>query len=274
MRLFPCPQAPLLLLPKAHGAPFDPRRRRRGRERHRCSPQVTPKPFAMGFRIEHPQELIDWIQYGPDIAGLVDRGTGPVPVAEYKLTAQVCRGQPASDAVLDLQRAWLQDGIRCLLVCFGWLGQPETSPLARAGPCARPRRQAAEGHGRDRFPGPGLAREDGAWQQQHEGVSWRAPCSCSHFRLCCPAGPENLGWTAPVTRNSCDAPRVTARLSHLVSLQCLLLLHVPRWPDRPDELRGWRALHQRHVVQQAEQPLGQLGPRGRGSGGGLGRTGS
>lgn len=29
---------------------------------------VTPKPFALGFRIEHPQALIDCIQYGADDA--------------------------------------------------------------------------------------------------------------------------------------------------------------------------------------------------------------
>ncbi len=29
---------------------------------------LTPKPFAMGFRIEHPQELLNTIQYGAEDA--------------------------------------------------------------------------------------------------------------------------------------------------------------------------------------------------------------
>lgn len=38
------------------------------RDMYRCldalGVQLTPKPFAMGFRIEHPQALIDRLQYG------------------------------------------------------------------------------------------------------------------------------------------------------------------------------------------------------------------
>jgi uncharacterized FAD-dependent dehydrogenase len=49
---------------------------------------MTPKPFSMGFRIEHPQALIDRLQYGSDDAEqLVLRGKGPIPVAEYRLAA-------------------------------------------------------------------------------------------------------------------------------------------------------------------------------------------
>jgi len=49
---------------------------------------MTPKPFSMGFRIEHPQALIDSLQYGKAHAEeLVLRGKGPVPVAEYRLAA-------------------------------------------------------------------------------------------------------------------------------------------------------------------------------------------
>lgn len=29
---------------------------------------LTPKPFALGFRVEHPQALIDTIQYGKEYA--------------------------------------------------------------------------------------------------------------------------------------------------------------------------------------------------------------
>lgn len=44
---------------------------------------LEPKPFAMGLRVEHPQDLINRIQYGP-------WWTDPLlPPAEYALTAQV-----------------------------------------------------------------------------------------------------------------------------------------------------------------------------------------
>ena len=29
---------------------------------------LSPKPFALGFRVEHPQALIDSIQYGHEYA--------------------------------------------------------------------------------------------------------------------------------------------------------------------------------------------------------------
>ena len=49
---------------------------------------LVPKTYAMGFRVEHPQELIDELRYG-EWATRVQRGKGPLPVASYKLTAQV-----------------------------------------------------------------------------------------------------------------------------------------------------------------------------------------
>ena len=49
---------------------------------------MTAKPYSMGFRIEHPQALIDQIQYGErDASESVLRGKGPIPVAEYRLAA-------------------------------------------------------------------------------------------------------------------------------------------------------------------------------------------
>jgi len=50
---------------------------------------LEAKPFAAGFRIEHPQELIDRIQYGPHWANMVMRGKGHIPVADYKLATTV-----------------------------------------------------------------------------------------------------------------------------------------------------------------------------------------
>jgi uncharacterized FAD-dependent dehydrogenase len=46
---------------------------------------LTPKPFAIGFRVEHPQELIDGIQYGKW------RGHPDLPPADYFLTSSLPR---------------------------------------------------------------------------------------------------------------------------------------------------------------------------------------
>lgn len=54
---------------------------------------MTPKPFAMGFRIEHPQALIDRIQYGEHDAAQVLRGKGPLPVADYRLATTIQPGE-------------------------------------------------------------------------------------------------------------------------------------------------------------------------------------
>ena len=56
--------------------------------------ELRPKGFAVGFRIEHPQALINSIQYGEDYADLVSdergrRGYGKIPVADYRLTHNI-----------------------------------------------------------------------------------------------------------------------------------------------------------------------------------------
>lgn len=51
--------------------------------------KIEPKPFSVGFRIEHPQELVDSAQYGEHLASKVLRGKGKVPVADYALAANV-----------------------------------------------------------------------------------------------------------------------------------------------------------------------------------------
>lgn len=48
---------------------------------------MEPKPFAVGIRVQHPQELIDRAQYG----AAVERYR--LPVADYKLTAQTKGGR-------------------------------------------------------------------------------------------------------------------------------------------------------------------------------------
>jgi len=50
--------------------------------------KVEAKPFAVGFRVEHSQDLINKIQYG-DYGIYCQRGEGVVPVADYKLTTHV-----------------------------------------------------------------------------------------------------------------------------------------------------------------------------------------
>jgi uncharacterized FAD-dependent dehydrogenase len=52
---------------------------------HAVDVAMAPKPFALGFRIEHPQELINEIQYGQLDAQEVQRGKGRMPVADYSL---------------------------------------------------------------------------------------------------------------------------------------------------------------------------------------------
>ena len=57
---------------------------------------VESKPIAVGFRVEHPQELINRIQYGA-FGALCDRGKGKVPVADYRLAHEVPRGDKDRD---------------------------------------------------------------------------------------------------------------------------------------------------------------------------------
>ncbi len=48
---------------------------------------MAPKPFAVGLRVEHPQRLIDRIQYGPSA------GHPRLPPAEYQLTHRTSKGR-------------------------------------------------------------------------------------------------------------------------------------------------------------------------------------
>ena len=47
---------------------------------------LEAKPFAVGFRLEHPQQFVNELQYGKEDAEKVLRGAGPLPVADYKVT--------------------------------------------------------------------------------------------------------------------------------------------------------------------------------------------
>ncbi|KAG7615353.1 FAD/NAD(P)-binding domain superfamily [Arabidopsis thaliana x Arabidopsis arenosa] len=55
---------------------------------HSRNVELIPKDFAVGLRIEHPQELINSIQYS-DLANEVLKGRGKVPVADYKVVQYV-----------------------------------------------------------------------------------------------------------------------------------------------------------------------------------------
>jgi len=50
--------------------------------------ELKYQPFAAGFRIEHPQVLLNELQYGEDLAPLASKGKGPLPVADYRLAHQ------------------------------------------------------------------------------------------------------------------------------------------------------------------------------------------
>ncbi len=54
---------------------------------HELGIQMAPKPFSVGFRIEHPQALIDHIQYGK-FAGHADLGA-----ADYQLAYKTSSGR-------------------------------------------------------------------------------------------------------------------------------------------------------------------------------------
>ncbi|KAJ1422150.1 hypothetical protein B484DRAFT_332452, partial [Ochromonadaceae sp. CCMP2298] len=55
---------------------------------HSYGVTLQTKAIAAGFRIEHPQELINAIQYG-EFGKLCNRGQGPVPVADYSVATEV-----------------------------------------------------------------------------------------------------------------------------------------------------------------------------------------
>uniref|UniRef100_A0A0A9DFF2 Uncharacterized protein n=1 Tax=Arundo donax TaxID=35708 RepID=A0A0A9DFF2_ARUDO len=57
---------------------------------------ISPKSFAVGLRIEHPQELINSIQYS-ELAAEVQKGRGRIPVADYNIVKSVGEGEAEND---------------------------------------------------------------------------------------------------------------------------------------------------------------------------------
>ncbi|HUS00370.1 MAG TPA: NAD(P)/FAD-dependent oxidoreductase, partial [Chitinophagaceae bacterium] len=95
---------------------------------------IHAKPFAMGVRIEHPQNLIDNIQYGPlQIPKLRDLRTSFLPPASYGLVDQVnnkgvfsfcmCPGGIIAPASTDNGE----------LVVNGWSPSKRNNPFANSG---------------------------------------------------------------------------------------------------------------------------------------------
>lgn len=64
--------------------------------------ELIPKDFAVGLRVEHPQEMINIIQYSK-LANEVRSGRGKIPVADYKVVEYV-KGED-KDAPLNSQRS-------------------------------------------------------------------------------------------------------------------------------------------------------------------------
>lgn len=66
---------------------------------HQHGIEMETKAFAAGFRIEHPQDLINQIQYG-DFGQYCDRGKGKVPVADYHLAStDITKSMNEKDAI-------------------------------------------------------------------------------------------------------------------------------------------------------------------------------
>ena len=76
---------------------------RSGSPLHCSAPALTltllASPAApLPASIEHPQALIDRLQYGASDAAKVQRGKGPIPVAEYRLAAEISAATAAAAA--------------------------------------------------------------------------------------------------------------------------------------------------------------------------------
>ncbi|BDG07827.1 NAD(P)/FAD-dependent oxidoreductase [Anaeromyxobacter paludicola] len=125
---------------------------------------IEAKPFAVGYRVEHPQALIDRIQYGPAA------GRGGLPPADYKL-ADNPRVAGAPRGVFSfcmcpggvVVPTPTEPGLQCT---NGMSNSHRSSPLANAGlvVAVAPQDFAAEG-----FEGPlaGLA-----WQRKWEAAAY------------------------------------------------------------------------------------------------------
>lgn len=102
---------------------------------HACltsaSQHLLPLPFP---RIEHPQELVNKLQYGAEDAAHVLRGKGPYPVAEYRLAAEISAAAAAQAAAA----VGGGDG-------SGWLADNWYQPLLASGADGAAGSQGSEG---------------------------------------------------------------------------------------------------------------------------------
>ena len=82
---------------------------------------LSPKPFALGFRVEHPQALIDSIQYGQEYAA---------GLSHYHYLCTLFRGP---SAYIQWERTKKDRGCKCLPsvcnYCCGEVCYASTLPL-------------------------------------------------------------------------------------------------------------------------------------------------
>ena len=102
---------------------------------HEDGVELRYQSFAAGFRIEHPQELLNAAQYGADLAPLASRGRGPLPVADYRLAHQ-CVGPPG-DARDGARRTAVRTPPVARVTLFACVPAGRSFPRARIPPsCA------------------------------------------------------------------------------------------------------------------------------------------
>jgi uncharacterized FAD-dependent dehydrogenase len=125
---------------------------------------IEAKPFAVGFRAEHPQELIDRIQYGPSA------GHPRLPPADYKLAENPrVEGRPRGVFSFCMCPGGVvvptptEPGLQCT---NGMSNSHRSSPLANAGMVVAVSPEDFAGEG---FEGPlaGLA-----WQRKWEAAAY------------------------------------------------------------------------------------------------------
>ena len=99
-------------------------------------------PFAVGFRIEHPQESINALQLGAEWSQRVQRGAGDIPVADYRLATEIPYPVPAGRDGEPFERG----GVKAVL-SDGWGGAAEGAGGGEGGGGGGPGLTAGEGGG-------------------------------------------------------------------------------------------------------------------------------
>ena len=122
-------------------------------------------PFAVGFRIEHPQESINALQLGAEWSQRVHRGAGDIPVADYRLATEIPYPVPAGRDREPFQRG----GVKAVL-SDGWGGAAEDPGGGKGGGGGGPGLAAGEGGGKEGVEQRGGKERERGWE---EGVEQR-----------------------------------------------------------------------------------------------------